>query len=207
MHFKKSLIALTTTLSLMSAHAFANSSSENSQVEEEQPEVIEVVGKKYLVTYKNEMDRSLLAYYDMYNAMVPDAKYEMVCLKEKKRKSRLTQRTCEPRFKRLKRAELNRNSLDRAQNTSAGFYEVSDKILEAAIKDDMQKQEALMLEFLESNPEFKNTFLEFKRKETVYRTKHAQDLGEGSKYWDEYADGKMLAMIEAMQKQQLTAKR
>lgn len=151
-------------------------------------EIIQVVGEKFLVTYKKEMRLALYSYWDVYNSLIEEEKFKVICRQGTDSPQRLRIKICEPKFVTAKRAELTQYHFIGTSISDTNIRDikrVSEMEVNELVAEDNEQHMEIMANLVETNKELKEAFLDFKEKEAIFKMRHAQVMGEGSRFFDE----------------------
>lgn len=126
---------------------------------EEAIDEITVYGEQSLSTLKMEYEAAELSFYNLYNELNDDRKYDVVCRKETRKGSHIKHRICWPRYQ-----------LDaRTQEARAKFFrgEIDPGVMALDIAEEKVMKERIA-KIAEENPQLLEALVEYHEKYTTY---------------------------------------
>jgi hypothetical protein len=133
-------------------------------------EVIEVKGQRSIFFLEKSIEKSRVAFYDLFNSVNENKKFDIICRFEKPLGSNIAERVCEPRYFKELRAQLIQERAVSGTKINMSLIPSDDDVL-AASKKDREASLIHMQELLLSNPELQAAYLELHDMVERYNTR------------------------------------
>lgn len=133
-------------------------------------EVIEVKGQRSIFFLEKSIEKSRVAFYDLFNSVNENKKFDIICRLEKPLGSNIAERVCEPRYFKELRAQLIQERAVSGTKINMSLIPSDDDVL-AASKKDREASLIHMQELLLSNPELQAAYLELHDMVERYNTR------------------------------------
>lgn len=138
----------------------------------EDMEVIEVKGQRSIFFLKKSIEKSRAAFYEIFNSVNEDKKFDIICRLEKPLGSHIADRVCEPRYFKELRAQLIQERAVSGTKINMSLVP-SDADVFLASKKDREASLVHMQELLLTNPELQAAYLELHNLVERYNTRKA----------------------------------
>lgn len=157
--------------SIVAATLFGSSvihAQEGTQAEKE-VEQIEVVGKKPLLYFRNQMMKAEMSFYDSVNDYIENPDFKMTCNRERTGEAmRIKADVCMPNYLRNRLAEETQAAI----NSGKPLPRLED--VEVLVKDQQQKAMGAITKIVEQNPELLEKLVAMHNAKTEYEFKRSE---------------------------------
>ena len=144
--FLLSSLLLSFSLSSVS-YAFQDESKQSSS----EPERIEVYGQRPLFLLKKEIDLAEVSFYELFNKLNKDSKFDMICNRQKDTGTSISRTVCEARYMKDVRARLTRDR-DLSANVSA-------QEVELAARSETVQATRILVDLIKNNAELRQRYV------------------------------------------------
>ncbi len=140
---------------------------------EENLEVIDVVGEKPLKYYRDQMKLAESNFYDMYNDLVDIKKFKINCRKEKPTGSHIKRKVCYPQYVLNEFAKITQQALIPKSQDARGLVEPFPTItgINESVSDTRNKSNDYMKKLLIDNPDLYRQYLALRKSVEMYKQK------------------------------------
>lgn len=142
-------------------------SPEIKKIEDEDVEVIGIVGKKPLAYFRSQMEMAELGFYDLFNELAEEEKFKIKCRKEKKTGSNMTQRVCYPQYLLDRFAQETQDAL----NSGRPYPTLED--IESLVHKEREASNAYAEKLVTENPKLLEKLIALNNSQALYEKKKA----------------------------------
>jgi hypothetical protein len=132
-------------------------------------EIIDVVGKRPLFYFKQEMGKAELDFYDAFNKLADEKKFIVRCRREKRTGSNISSKICHPQFVLDRMAQETQDALQ----TGAPFPSWED--IEFAVREEQAESIAYVEKVVKENPELLDKLITLNDKQSIFEAKKKEN--------------------------------
>jgi len=132
-------------------------------------EIIDVVGKRPLLYFKQEMGKAELDFYDAFNKLADEKKFIVRCRREKRIGSNISSKICHPQFVLDRMAQETQNALQ----TGAPFPSWKD--IEFAVREEQAESIAYVEKVVKENPQLLDKLITLNDKQSIFEAKKKEN--------------------------------